>query len=148
MVKSAPDPGVKNLDSTGAAGFLFAYGTLMFPEVRRRVLGREVRACAGYVSGFVRYRLRGLVYPGVVRGRGQVEGQWLGPLSAADWLRLDDFEDAFYQREPVRGKTSDGEAMRGELYLVGPQGEHLLELAEWDPAMMRHSVLSRWGLCP
>ena len=82
---------------------LFAYGTLMVPAVMCRVIGTELPATPARLRGHVRYRMRGGVYPGIVRRPGLViDGLLFRDIDAATWQLLDRFEDSQYDRVTVR----------------------------------------------
>ena len=45
---------------------LFAYGTLMFPEVWRQVVGTPHSGTPAAAHGYAAYRVKNAVYPGLV----------------------------------------------------------------------------------
>ena len=47
---------------------IFAYGSLMFPEVMfRLVSGRDYKHCPGVLKGYARKSVKDAVYPGIVQ---------------------------------------------------------------------------------
>ena len=48
----------------------FVYGTLMFPEVLKALINRVPRMEPAAIHGYRRHRIRGQVFPGVVRAPG------------------------------------------------------------------------------
>lgn len=55
------------------------YGTLMYGEVLRALIGREPRSAPATITGYQRYRIKQQVFPGTIKstpesqvGRGQV----------------------------------------------------------------------------
>jgi gamma-glutamylcyclotransferase (GGCT)/AIG2-like uncharacterized protein YtfP len=85
---------------------LFVYGSLMDPEVRRAVLGRDVEVIPDSVRG---YRLARIwygkdTYPVVIEDRDCEEIIEGGVISVSkdDLAALDRYEGPFYRRDLVR----------------------------------------------
>ncbi|MDH4320134.1 MAG: gamma-glutamylcyclotransferase [Desulfobulbaceae bacterium] len=114
---------------------LFAYGTLMLPEVMTLVTGREFRAQEAVLVGFRRYRLRGEVYPGIwPEGGAETTGLLYQGLDRQALDRLDAFEGEQYRRQTVTVKASDGREWRAETYLLDQRWLAALSKEEWEPA--------------
>lgn len=109
---------------------LFVYGTLMVPEVVLRLLGHPLEMHTAQVKGYVRFRVKNAVYPGVVRSDPDaiVPGMLLSGLSASDWQILDDYEGSEYERISI---MLDGDAgICAQIYLF--KDPALLSEEPWD----------------
>jgi gamma-glutamylcyclotransferase (GGCT)/AIG2-like uncharacterized protein YtfP len=96
---------------------LFVYGSLMEPDLRRRLLGREVSAQRAYLRDFEHRRAD---YFYVVRQPGAtVEGLVLGALSPGEFSALDRYEEVprLYTREQLAIHSVDGRPRRAWIYL-------------------------------
>src|SRR6266542_5749833 len=76
---------------------LFVYGTLLFPEVLRALLGRIPDNTAATVAGWRAAALPGLPYPGLVPGPSSAVGRLLTGLTADEWRRLEVYEGDQYE---------------------------------------------------
>ncbi|MGH3720614.1 MAG: gamma-glutamylcyclotransferase family protein [Pseudonocardiaceae bacterium] len=77
---------------------LFTYGTLLFPEVLRALLGRVPQSQPASADGWRVATLENRSYPGLVAIPGEtVHGRLLIGLSGDEWSLLDDFEDRRYE---------------------------------------------------
>lgn len=91
-----PPPGYpRRLDV--APVMLFAYGTLIFPEVLQVLLGRVPDVTSAMVAGWRVARLSGRIYPAMVAAEAMVRGSLITGLSGAEWRVIDAFEDDFYE---------------------------------------------------
>lgn len=98
---------------------LFAYGSLMHPEVFRAVVGGSNRSVTAWLEGFRRSRLRNRSYPGIRPDPEHgVDGRLYYDLDPADWTRLDHFEGALYRREEVWVRPSAGPAVGAGTYVL------------------------------
>lgn len=81
---------------------LFAYGTLMCPEIMTRVVTCLPASLPARLDHYRRGPLRGVDYPAIVACPGaSVEGLLYLDLPEAAWRRLDEFEDEIYTRQTV-----------------------------------------------
>ncbi len=83
---------------------LFVYGTLMFPEVLSTLIGRVPALEPAHARGWRPAPLRGRVYPGLVRGKGDdpaAAGRVLRGLTAEERAIFDAFEGAAYDAGPL-----------------------------------------------
>ena len=101
---------------------LLVYGTLLFPEIRSLVGGREFESRPVILGGYRIYRVRNATFPGVIRdanSRG-IEGEVLVDITEEELMRFDSYEDSFYERctvtLPIEGRTEEA-----ELYEVPPE---------------------------
>jgi gamma-glutamylcyclotransferase (GGCT)/AIG2-like uncharacterized protein YtfP len=76
---------------------LFVYGTLLFPDLVRALIGRVPERTAASVAGWRAAALPGRAYPGLVPAAGATAGGLLlTGLTAAEWQIIDDFENGGY----------------------------------------------------
>lgn len=127
----------------------FFYGTLMFAEVRRALLGRSPRTVPAILSGYRRcvVRLPRRVELPVIQEQAdaQVAGLLAVGLQRADLARLDQFENVgggLYRRivcsvETDTGKRSTYAYVAGSR-LAGVDGPH------WDPDRFEQRELKRF----
>jgi gamma-glutamylcyclotransferase (GGCT)/AIG2-like uncharacterized protein YtfP len=89
---------------------LFAYGTLLFPQVLRALIGRVPQSHAVCISGWRVAALKDRIYPGLVASsEGIAHGRLLVGLSADEWRLLDNFEDPKYElRQMTLSSGHDG----------------------------------------
>ena len=121
---------------------LFAYGTLQLPEVMLAVTGRNFAAHPARLDHYARHRLRGKSYPGLRPAPGaSVDGLLYLDIDADAWQRLDDFEDDFYRREPVRVTAADGAEWAAQTYVVREECQGLLLPGEWSLAEFKQARL-------
>jgi gamma-glutamylcyclotransferase (GGCT)/AIG2-like uncharacterized protein YtfP len=114
---------------------VFAYGTLMFPEVWQAVVGRPFAAVGGHVSGFAIYRVRDAVFPGILAATtaGAVQGVVYLDVDDQAVGRLDQFEDDFYERRLVTVACDDGMPRQAEAYVVPDERRGILTNDVWSP---------------
>jgi len=96
---------------------LFVYGSLLWPDRRKEVLGHEVRVTPARLAG---WRVRSGRYLYIVEEASAVTmGLILHDLDAADWAALDSYEDLprLYTREPIEVTGEDGAPVRAWIYL-------------------------------
>jgi gamma-glutamylcyclotransferase (GGCT)/AIG2-like uncharacterized protein YtfP len=112
---------------------VFVYGTLQSPEVFRRVTGRPLVARSASLPDYARYRLCGLCYPGVIAEIGVVtDGLLIEGLDPSELARLDAFEDDFYRRESLMIRTSSGERVMAEVYVIPPHQRDRIDPRPWS----------------
>jgi gamma-glutamylcyclotransferase (GGCT)/AIG2-like uncharacterized protein YtfP len=113
---------------------VFTYGTLMFPEVWRAVVGREFATVEGTAGGFAAYRVRAAVFPGIVVARmsDKVRGVVYLDVDDSSLARLDIFEDDFYERQPLEIVCEDGHVRQANAYVVPAHRRTLLTDEPWD----------------
>jgi gamma-glutamylcyclotransferase (GGCT)/AIG2-like uncharacterized protein YtfP len=114
---------------------VFTYGTLMFPEVWKAVVGREFSSIAGAASGFAIFRVRDAVFPGIIAAgeRDAVRGVVYLDVDPDSVARLDLFEDDFYRRESLRIDCDDGQRRSAEAYVVPDANRAVLTDEMWRP---------------
>jgi gamma-glutamylcyclotransferase (GGCT)/AIG2-like uncharacterized protein YtfP len=112
---------------------VFTYGTLMFPQVWKAVVGREFVSIPGSANGYAIYRVRDAVFPGIVAAgdRDAVSGVVYLEVDQASLARLDLFEDDFYRRETLWVDCDDGQRRAADAYVVPPENRSVLTDQAW-----------------
>lgn len=123
---------------------VFAYGTLMFPEVWQAVVGRGFPTIAASAPGYEIYRVAKAVYPGIVAAAetSSVPGIVYLDVDEESLARLDWFEDDFYKRQSIGVVCAEGERRMADTYVVPPHQKQFLTKEPWT----RTSFLSSGGL--
>lgn len=117
---------------------LFAYGTLMWPEVLESVIGRRPAGEPAVLSGFRRLRVKGEHYPAMVRSAGDsVEGVLYRGLTDEEFRHLNLFEGAEYNRAEVHVNGSPAIT-----YLLSNDWKHIAESRRWEPEHLRPEHLA------
>ena len=112
---------------------LFAYGTLMCPDILQEVTGCCSPYLEGILTGYSRRAIKGEVYPAIIPDEnGTVEGILYVDIPAGAWVRLDEFEDEMYSRQPVEIRLSAEAVVPAMTYVIRPEFQHHLEEQEWD----------------
>lgn len=125
---------------------LFAYGTLMIPEIWERVVGREFRRQEASVRGMAVYRAAGELFPVMVASGDEViaAGIVYFDLPADVVAMLDEYESDFYERVDVTATLDDGGSVSAETYLL-PSGRRSFATDEpWNLAWFRNEALERY----
>jgi gamma-glutamylcyclotransferase (GGCT)/AIG2-like uncharacterized protein YtfP len=122
----------KHAESEGSSRVmnLFAYGTLMWPEVLEAVIGRSLRGTPAMVRGFLRLRVKGRFYPALVDAHfhDAVEGILYRGLTEEEFRHLDRFEGEEYDRREVG--IGAGQA---QVYVLSRGCRHLADSCLWRP---------------
>ena len=125
---------------------LFAYGTLMFPEIWERVVGGEFRHMPATVHGFSVYRAAGQLFPVMVAAgeNDSVAGIVIYDLTAADLATLDNYESDIYQRIDVSAVLADGRVERAQTYLLPAAKRHLASREPWMAEWFRREAMAAY----
>lgn len=118
---------------------VFAYGTLMFPEIATTVTGERPVSESARLPDHSRHVLRQRVYPGAVSRPGHsIEGVLYHDITPAALVRIDDFEGELYRRHRVTVLAGpDGHPCEALVYLVRPRWQPLLLPQDWSPGRFR-----------
>lgn len=120
---------------------LFAYGTLIFPEVFRAVTGRLPESRPGRLAGWAAYGLQGAVYPGLRPAEGsETPGRLYLGIDPPTWARLDAFEGELYRVETLDVECAAG-PRSAAVYVVEPDQRHRLSDRPWNPEEFRRGAL-------
>lgn len=126
---------------------LFAYGTLLFPEILRAVTGRTTTSSPATLDGFVRRRLIGEIFPAIVEGadRDRVDGVVYSRLDGRDWQRLDVFEGDLYERRSVTVRWGPSRIRSAFTYVLRDDWRHRLGVEPWDPEAFARDHLAAFA---
>jgi len=111
---------------------LFAYGTLMCPDIFEKITGQRPVAVSGRVKNHRCLCVRGEQYPGMVRGQGGEVAGLVYTFASYLWPRLDAFEGEQYMRKPVTVWYESGKRELVHSYIFRPEYRRLLTRAAWD----------------
>lgn len=123
---------------------LFAYGTLLFPEVWERVVGGKYRQAPASVRGMAVYRAAGKLYPVMMAGKPSdlARGIVIYDLSAGSLAALDHYEAAFYERIEVAAVLSDGSGeVMAQAYLLPESHRQLASDELWDAEAFQREAM-------
>jgi gamma-glutamylcyclotransferase (GGCT)/AIG2-like uncharacterized protein YtfP len=113
---------------------LFAYGTLMFPEVWARAAREECASRSAELHGYEARRLSGVTFPGLIEAPGIITpGLVYLNVSPEAMVRLDAYEDDFYDRIPVTVELENGQTMEAQVYLISPEHRFMVLPERWQP---------------
>ena len=123
---------------------LFCYGTLVFPEIMRRVSGARTTGSPATLAHFACYAVRGAVYPGIIFEQGaRIHGIVYDGITAAQLQRIDRYEGDDYVRQRVLVSETDGRLCRAWAYVIRPGAVDRLTDECWDSALFaRHYLAS------
>lgn len=110
---------------------VFTYGSLMYPEVWRRVTGAALDGVPARLAGHARFAIRGESYPGmIVSPAEEVKGVLYRDVGETALVALDAFEGPEYRRVNVRvACRGDMVEAAAYLYLVPEK----LSESPWEP---------------
>ncbi len=118
---------------------LFFFGTLMDPEVRAIVMGRQLPADAvepAVVQGFRRVFVAGRHYPMLLaHASGWVDGTLVSGLDAETVHRLQVYEGWEYTLTPLRVRTASGQTVLAQVFMCPPHvaaDRRPWKLTEWQ----------------
>jgi gamma-glutamylcyclotransferase (GGCT)/AIG2-like uncharacterized protein YtfP len=140
------------LASGRAVGFnvavhLFTYGTLMFNQVWRQVVGRLNPSLPATLEGHRIGKITGQVFPGMtICPGGRVSGRAWWDVTPGELALLDEFESGLYERMEVPAILLDGSRRSCWAYLVRPEHQGMLLEERWDPAEFEHLHLATYLL--
>jgi gamma-glutamylcyclotransferase (GGCT)/AIG2-like uncharacterized protein YtfP len=98
---------------------LFVYGTLLFPEVLERVLGRRPEMCRAAAPGFAARRMPGVIWPGMISVElSAAGGCLLLDLTTEELEILDEWEGDPYRREGLDVVDDHGRVVHAAAYVV------------------------------
>jgi len=111
---------------------LFVYGTLMVPEVMRRVCGYARAGEPALLHDYRRRRVSGEVYPGIVASVGDaVGGVVYRNVRRTQLAVLDVFEGDMYRREVVNVAVGS-RLIPASTYVMAASHRHLLSDHDWS----------------
>jgi gamma-glutamylcyclotransferase (GGCT)/AIG2-like uncharacterized protein YtfP len=111
---------------------LFAYGTLQFPNIMRKVTGRVFAGQAARLEHYRRHCLQGQDFPGIAPLQGGVvEGLLFAAVDGESLAKLDAYEGDFYRRESLQVIDAQGVAQSAEVYVTLEKFHYLLSEEDW-----------------
>ena len=122
---------------------VFTYGSLMYDRVWSRVVTGHYARQNGVVQGFQRLRVKNEQYPGLIKGKGYVEGVVYFDVSAEDMTRLDQFEGELYQRKVVEVVCDNGRGVTASVYVIRDLFRERLD-GEWSIAEFEQNGLAEF----
>lgn len=112
---------------------LFAYGSLLLPEVFEAVTRQSRDGVPAVLDGFRRTKLKGFGFPAILPEAGMdTSGLIYTALEGAAWRRLDAFEDDFYDRKSVLIRLASGELLEAQTYVLSHRFLHLSLDESWS----------------
>jgi gamma-glutamylcyclotransferase (GGCT)/AIG2-like uncharacterized protein YtfP len=125
---------------------LFAYGTLMFPEVWKRVVGDEYQQAPAQLSGMALYRAAGELFPVMVEGQPSdiAPGLVFFEIPAETWAKLDRYESKVYDRVEVAAEIPGGRIVRAQAYQLPLRNRHVASAESWDAEVFRRDSLAQY----
>lgn len=118
---------------SNAAVNVFTYGSLMFDQVWRAVVGRLNPSVTGRLDGFEAWKLAGQTFPGMAPAPGrQVRGRIWQEVTHDEVARLDAFESGIYDRKALNLQTDDGVQIEAWAYIVRPDCRGMFLDEPWD----------------
>lgn len=111
---------------------VFCYGTLEFPEIMEAVTGRRFPRTGAVLEGYACYLIKGAVYPGVIGESGAcTPGTLYADVDPDALRRLDRYEDGIYARRRVPVRTSHGDTVVAEVYVIPEHRRWALSARRW-----------------
>jgi len=124
---------------------LFVYGTLLAPELRRALIGRNPETTTATLAGYACFRVRRAPYPAVVAQPGaSTGGEVLLGLTSTELDQLDEFESTLYQRMVTTVLTEDGLPLEAFAYVIDDGARQRLTDEAWDYELFRSKHLHRY----
>ncbi len=123
---------------------VFAYGSLVVPDVMQVVTGRAHEHVRARLPAFARHVLIGRVYPGIVPDAASaVDGRLYFDVKEDELHRLDWWEDEEYDRESVEVEVEVvGDADGGAVAAVSEKAESGQRIVAWTYVIApEHRVL-------
>lgn len=131
------------MNSTGL--FLFAYGTLLIPEIMQAVTGQKLPSIDAVLNGYCRYSIKNKVYPAIIaQPDASVSGRLYSDLDQSILGILDDFEDVIYTRCDCEVKPSRDVIVNAQVYVISDLCRHLLSDKSWSIDEFRASHLGKY----
>ncbi|PLX43011.1 MAG: gamma-glutamylcyclotransferase [Deltaproteobacteria bacterium] len=144
MTKDASNDVVSGCRAKAANLPLFVYGTLIFPEVVRALLGALPEATPAVANGFSARTLSGRIYPGLLKEEGEsAKGVLYQGLDSQMMEVLDRFEGEEYTLSIISVQCGE-EEVDALVYLLSAPFAHLINKERWDLMAFKRDHLSRY----
>ncbi len=120
---------------------LFVYGTLMWPDVLKTVIGRLPHMEDAVIEGYRRLKIKGVIYPALIRAPSySVNGKLIRGLKYEELILIDSFEGNEYERKKVIVKTPDGKE-EAYVYVFKDVYRDLLVDEDWESSEISDEVI-------
>jgi gamma-glutamylcyclotransferase (GGCT)/AIG2-like uncharacterized protein YtfP len=125
---------------------LFAYGTLLVPELLAAVLG--VPGPSGRpakLHNYACFKVRHAAYPAIIyREACATHGQVFAGIDPYLWPRLDRFESSLYNRQTVIIELANQEFIEAQTYVLSDDSHGRLTDESWDLETFRCHHLKKY----
>lgn len=123
---------------------LFAYGTLLLPEVWQRVVGAPARSAPARLRGFRIRRVAGDVYPVMFAADAAdvVDGLVFFDLSEPTIALIDDYESGIYRRLATVAECGELGSVACCAYVLPAGRRELASQEPWDVDWFRRHALA------
>jgi len=127
---------------------LFAYGTLLVPEIWEAVTGAPPpRNVPATLASYEIFRVKGGDFPGIIESENShdvVPGHIYFDLPADTMSALDRYEDTFYERAEVTVSTSTGPESAQTYRIPRSEAAILLSPETWTLDWFRAEAMDRY----
>lgn len=111
---------------------LFVYGTLIDPEIYQLVTGKKRSSIPTRMKGFKVLRVRNQVFPGMISSPdSSATGALYQGLSELELLKLDHYEDDFYERKLIQCEINTDETVLAWAYIIPKEFHSVLSTSDW-----------------
>jgi gamma-glutamylcyclotransferase (GGCT)/AIG2-like uncharacterized protein YtfP len=125
---------------------VFAYGTLMLPEIVEALTGTVVSSRPARLYGYSRYTFKNRCYPGIIADtNGLVDGVIYNRIDNRTLSVFDWFEDVLYERRVITVHAGDG-MLDAYAYIVSAKHHNKLGDSPWDLEQFVEKHASRYAL--
>lgn len=132
--------------ATGSTMNVFAYGSLMFAPVWRKIVGRSCPGVRARLGGYSRRIIRGEVYPCAIASQLSdcIDGVLYINIDMSDIERLDAFEGPRYTRMFETCLRVHGGCTHAYVYVLRDAWSHLVDTRPWNPRQFARSGIKRF----
>ncbi len=124
---------------------LFAYGTLLAPELLYSVVGRRIKGQPAVLQGYICRRVRRAAYPAITKLDGATtHGSMYCGIDDLAWRRLDDFESNLYERRLIELTQANGSPAMAYTYVIADTYKDRLTDEAWEFERFRRLHLGRY----
>ena len=125
---------------------LFAYGTLLVPEIWVAVTGCECPSEEAVLPDYEIRRAKGGDFPGIIQAAdgNEVPGRVFSGLDVEILQRLDAYEDRFYERIGVTLLDRRGNPVESETYVIPERHREVLSDELWTLDWFREHAMAEY----
>ncbi|MBN1821227.1 MAG: gamma-glutamylcyclotransferase [Prolixibacteraceae bacterium] len=122
---------------------LFVYGTLMFPEIVKRLTGKSFISEPAVLKGFRRYSVKGCDYPAIVKEAGfEINGLLLLQVEDKSLQIITDFEEHQFKIKKIT--VICGNKNVDAVTFIWNDDPNLLKNKDWNINNFRNNYLSSY----